>query len=175
MGWSSKYICLGLPSICICVEAKALSGRSTTGLMGESQNPLAGLRGWKLYKDPFISLGGKYQSHHLGVIGMTGPPQKNILKHLLQLRRYDRYGCNLKGIPCRLHTETWEGGKRNLDVYFLVVKYANETWFEACHPKKNKWEGRKETSGKEFVCVWNLVFLKKNRTLPWELVTAFHG
>eukprot|EP00434_Breviolum_minutum_P020365 symbB.v1.2.017960.t1/scaffold1414.1/size120338/3 len=32
-------------------QAKALSGRSTTGLMGESQNPLAGLRGWKLYKE----------------------------------------------------------------------------------------------------------------------------
>ena len=69
-------------------------------------------------------------------------------------------------------------GERNLeDVYFLVVKYANETWFEAwaCHPKKTKnGRGEKKLQGKS-LCVWNLVFLKTNPTLPWELVTAFHG
>lgn len=177
MGWSSKYICLGLPSICICVEAKALSGRSTTGLMGESQNPLAGLRGWKLYKDPFISFGGNPVTPP-GGDRYDWTSQKNILKHLLQLRRYDRYGCKFKGNPCRLHTETWEGGKETWRMFIfwwwsmqmkLGLKHEHVT------PTKTKnGRGEKKLQGKS-LCVWNLVFLKTNPTLPWELVTAFHG
>lgn len=167
MGWSSKYICLGLPSICICVEAKALSGRSTTGLMGESQNPLAGLRGWKLYKDPFISFGGNPVTPP-GGDRYDWTSQKNILKHLLQLRRYDRYGCKFKGNPCRLHTETWEGGRETWRMFIfwwwsmqmkLVLKHEHVT------PKKQKMGGEKRNF-RERVCVCVKFGFLENKSNP---------
>ena len=123
------------------------------------------------------------QSHHLGVIGMTGPPQKNILKHLLQLRRYDRYGCKFKGNPCRLHTETWEGGKETWRM-FIFWWWSMQTKLGLKHEhvtpqKKNKKMGGEKRNFRERVCVceiwFSYVFLKTNPTLPWELVTAFHG
>ena len=176
MGWSSN--CLGLPSICICVEAKALSGRSTTGLMGESQNPLAGLRGWKLYKDPFISFGGNPVTPP-GGDRYDWTSQKKHPKTPSSTQEVWPVWLQIWGKSMPFAHRNMGRGERNLeDVYFLVVKYANETLFEAwaCHQKNKKWEGRKETSGKEFVCVCvKFGFLQKksnppmrtSNSLPW--------
>ena len=44
------------------MDLEVMSNRSMTGLIGESQNPLAGLKGWKLYKDPLGKWWGDFNS-----------------------------------------------------------------------------------------------------------------
>lgn len=84
---------------------------------------------------------------------------------------------NLREIHAVCTQKHGKGGKKLGGCLFFggeVCKW-NLVWSMSMSPQKNKnGRGEKKLQGKS-LCVWNLVFLKTNPTLPWELVTAFHG